>query len=259
MKLRQRIFSLWISAGMLVGVVFSPCSTRARDLNASLAYLPSLIDSSGEGPFVDLVKAIDGVYTEGAIHIAVYPFARSLYNVVTGNSDFHLPMARNPLVSEAAQPYRYVSEKMGQAVFVIYSHKDKPISQEDILRDKSLATFPYRLETERGLENYFDFPVSSSSTIAQSMKKIEAHRIDGFIWPQEEADFVIKNLQIKTIHREFYGLFDDVIVIPTGPRGDEVDRILSQALRTLRSTGRLQVLYEKIHRPYHDWQPYQEQ
>ena len=257
MKQKQCFFYKWIYTAMFFVIVSSPCLTYAKDLKASLAYLPTLADSPDKGLFVDLVKAIDEVYADGSIHIEVFPFVRSLYNVRDGKADFHLPTVRNPILDEYKHPYRYVSETMGKVVFVIYSHKDNPITNEVIHRGKALADFPYKIETGRGLENIFDFPMITSSAIDQSMKKIAARRIDGFIWAQEEADSVIKELKIDTIHRAFYGKFDDVIVIPKGKKGDEIDHILSQAIRTLKSTGRWQILHEKIHRPYLEWQPYQ--
>ncbi len=259
MKQKQCFLYKWIHTYTCIFfvIVSLPCLTYAKDLKASLAYLPTLVDSSDKGLFVDLVKAIDEVYTDGSIHIKVYPFVRSLYNIKKGNADFHLPMVRNPILDKNKHPYRYTSEIMGKVVFVIYSHKDNPITKRIILRGKPLADFPYKIETGRGMGKFFDFPIITTSAIDQSMKKIVARRIDGFIWAQEEADSVVKKLKIDTIHRAFYGKFDDVIVIPEGKQGDEIDHVLSQAIRTLKSTGRWQILHEKVHQPYLEWQPYQ--
>jgi polar amino acid transport system substrate-binding protein len=257
MKQKQWFFHLWICTGIFFVIVSLPCLTYAKDLEASLAYLPTLIESRDKGLFVDLVKAIDEVYTDGSIHIKVYPFFRSVNNVTQGEADFHLPMVRNPILDENKNPYNYASEPMGKVVFVIYSHKDNPITNEMILQGKSLANFPYKIETGRGLEDCFDFPMITSSAIDHSMKKIATRRIDGFIWAQEEADYVLKELKIDTIHRAFYWAFDDVIVIPKGHKGEQIDQILSHAIRTLKSTGRWQVLHEKIHQPYLEWQVYQ--
>jgi polar amino acid transport system substrate-binding protein len=257
MKQKKRFFHMWIYAGLFFVIVSLPCLTYAKDLEASLAYLPTLADSPDKGFFVDLVKAIDEVYVDGSIHIKVYPFVRSLNNIKQGKADFHVPMARDPFLDEDKHPYKYASEPMGEVSFVIYSHKGNPITKEDILRGTSLANFPYKIETERGLEDLFNFPIITSSTIDQSMKKLVIRRIDCFIWAQEEADSILRELKIAIIHRAFYRIFDDVIVIPEGHKGDEVDKILSQAIRTLKSTGRWQALYKKIHRSYLEWQPYQ--
>jgi polar amino acid transport system substrate-binding protein len=259
MKQKQWFFYVLIYAEIFFLFVSLPRRVYANDLEASLAYLPTLVDSPDKGLFVDLVKAIDAVYTDGSIFIKVYPFVRSLDNVRKGKADFHLPMARSPISDVNRHPYKFASESMGDVVFVIYSHKDNPITKEAILRAGHLTDYPFKIETGRGLGDLFDFPLITSSSIEQSMKKIVARRIDGFIWAQEESDSVLRNLKTDAIHRAFYRTFQDVIVIPDGPKGDVVDRILSQAIRTLKSTGRWQVLHKKIHRPYIEWQPYQMQ
>ena len=114
---------------------------------------------------------------------------------------------------------------------------------------------PYKIETYAGLEDFFGFPVSPSGALDQSYNKLLKGRIDACIFAQEEGDFVLKSMKIKDIHRAFFKEYDDVIVIPKGPAGDAVDQILTDALNTLKSDGRLQKLHEKIHVPYQDWQP----
>ena len=111
------------------------------------------------------------------------------------------------------------------------------------------------METYRGLENFFDFPVEGSSAIDQSFNKLLKNRLDGCLFAQEESDFVLKQLRMKGIHRTFFCTFDDVIIVPKNAAGDETEKILSQAIRTLKSDGRLQALHLKIHQPYQDWQP----
>ena len=68
------------------------------DLKASIAQLPGLADSPEKGAFIDLVKAIDAAYKDGKITIGVYPFARSVNNVIDGFADFHIPNVRNPQI-----------------------------------------------------------------------------------------------------------------------------------------------------------------
>ena len=55
--------------------------------------------------------------------------------------------------------------------------------------------------------------------------------------------------------REAFGTYDDVLAVPRGPRGDFVDKILTEALANLSASGRLQAIYRKIHLPYDPWQP----
>jgi len=228
----------------------------AKDLQASLGYLPKLIESPEKGDFVELVKAFGEIYKEGKINIKVYPFARSVDNAATGKADFHIPMLRHPFLSEEKLPYRYVSVKLGDVYFVIYSHKDNPITKEKLDQARKQTPFPLKVETNEGIREYFDFPNISSNSLEQSIKKIENRRADALIWAQEEADYVVKTQNAQQIHRSYYGVFDDVIVIPKGTKGDETDKILTKIINELKSSGRLAELHKKVHVPYVDWQPY---
>jgi len=64
--------------------LMSSNSAFCRDLKVSLGYIPSLSESPDQGYLVDFVRAMDEIYTEGSIIITVYPFPRSLQNVVHG-------------------------------------------------------------------------------------------------------------------------------------------------------------------------------
>ena len=65
------------------------------------------------------------VDTEGRIKIDVFPYNRSIDNVIKGKADFQLPALRNSRV-KLELPYRFAKEKIGTVSFVIYSHIDKP-------------------------------------------------------------------------------------------------------------------------------------
>ena len=242
--------------GMIVSVLWIAEPAVAEDLSASLAYLPNILENSFKGGFIDLTKAIDEVYTDGRIIIEVSPFARSINKLISGKVDFHLPCIRNPLIPEETLRYRYISEILGQVSFVIYSHKDHPLTRMDIDNARSSAPFPFVIETDRALVDLFEFPIQSSSAIAHSMKKIRFRRIDAYIFAQEESDYEIQRLKLTMVHRALYQVFDDVIIVNKNARGDRIDRLLSHAIAALRSSGRLQALYNKVHRPYLDWQPW---
>jgi polar amino acid transport system substrate-binding protein len=231
-------------------------NTLAKDLKASVAYIPLLAESSEEGAFVELVKAIDEVYTDGTISISVYPMARSINNVVIGKADFHVPMMQSPYVSLDDKPFRFASQPMGIVCFVIYSHTDNPITKEDILTASSEQPFPYTIETIRGAAQFlnFPFPTEEISKLEQSLKKIVTKRVDALIAAQEEADHLVQELKLKSIHRSLFACWDDVIIIPKGAKGDEIDQILSKALQELDTNGTLDDIRKHIHVPYDDWQ-----
>jgi polar amino acid transport system substrate-binding protein len=241
---------------LLIMVFLSSGALQAEEITISMAYLPGILETPDNGPFVDLIKAIDNAY-EGTIKRGVFPFPRSIENVVSGKADFHLPMIRNTLIDESSLPYAYSTSKMGNVVFVIYSHKDNPITVEKINAAKSQKPFPYKIETSGGFESYFDFTVSAASGVDSALKKIDRKRIDGFIFAQEECDHVTKQLKLKNIHRELYNKFDDVFIIPKGAAGKRVDEILTTCLEKMKSDGSMQMLHSKVHLDYQQWQPHQ--
>ncbi len=236
-------------------LVFSSGAVTARDLSVSMAYLPDILESPDKGVFVDIINAMDDVY-DGKIEKNVYPFARSLDNVISGKADFHLPMIRNRIVQEASLPYAYSTEKMGDVYFVIFSNKDNPVTLDKIRQAKDKKPFPLKIESILGFLEYFDFPIIESTGVENSLKKVNIKRIDAFIFAQEECDFTVKQLKLKDIHREVYDKFDDVFVIPKGPKGQEIDSILSACIKKLISSGEMQKLHMKVHLPYQEWQPH---
>jgi polar amino acid transport system substrate-binding protein len=209
-------------------------------LVASLAQIPGLADSPDKGTVVDIVKAIDDVYP-GKIKIELYPFARSINNVIEGKADFHIPILRNPAIPSTKLPYQFVTEAMGYVSIVICSNQDKIITRKMI--DDALAKggqFPYIIEVAAGLEPNYPFPSIGFNDLDQTILKLKNKRIDAFMWtPMSSAP--------NKITQSPYGKFDDAILIPKGPKGDETNQILSDCLKKLRASGRLQELYKKMH------------
>lgn len=247
-----------LSVMLCVPLFFWHHSALAQDfptLKSSLAYLPNILESPEKGVFVDLVKEIDKQYP-GKIEIKVFPFPRSLSNIVTGKADFHMPMIRNKLVSDDALPYRYAYEIMGYVCFVIYSNRSNPITLDKLKKAEKLNKFPYKVETMRGFKDYFPFPVISSSQVTSGLKKVNLGRTDAFIFAQEESDYTIRTLRLKEIHREMYDKFEDVMVIPKGERGKEIDKTISKYIRILKDNGTWEKLHLKVHVPYIEWQPH---
>lgn len=111
------------------------------------------------------------------------------------------------------------------------------------------------MKSRTGSESNYPFQGISSPNFQQSLQKVQNKRTDALKWAQDEADLTIKNLKLNGIHRELWGTFDDVIMIAKGPKGEEVNWLLSDCIKKLRATGRLEQLYRKIHDPYVEWQP----
>ncbi|MDE1463650.1 substrate-binding periplasmic protein [Spartinivicinus poritis] len=225
---------------------------NARDLKASLAILPVHSeygpDGQPKGGFVEVVQAIDKVYTEGKISIVLYPFARSLSNVVSGEADFHIPLIRLPHIAEETLPYAYASEKITQVAFVLYTNATKPNLNRINLGKHSIATM-------MGHTHFFPFKTQELTTIASGVTMLVNDRIEGYIMEQDAVDSYIRQNRIKNVRRKLYYQWDSSVVIPKGENREEMDAIISEALHKLKANGTLQKITQKIHQPYIEWQP----
>ena len=110
------------------------------------------------------------------------------------------------------------------------------------IKRKIPASFRTNFETYRGLEKLFlIFPVAGSPGIDKSFQKVLRKRLDGCLFAQRRSRFRAQTrIAEGNSPNLFQPLFDDVIIVPKGPSGEETNRILSEALRTLRADGRLE-------------------
>ncbi len=256
---RRRIRHGLCSACFIIvscGLSLTPAYLSAKDLKASIAFIPTLAESPTKGAFVDLVKAIDGVYEEGRIEINVYPFARSIRNVITGQADFHLPMMRTQHYSSQSHPFRLMDRPMGQVCLILYSHRDVRLTPQELYRRREGHPYPYQLRIMRGSAQFLDLPIQEVSQVRQGLQMVALKRIDGFIGAQEEGDYVLREMDLKDVYRTRFNCYDDVIILPKTPEGRETELILEHAMDELDRQGRLKKLHGKIHRPYRRWQIY---
>ncbi len=245
-----------IVTGVLLALVSASgiFQAEARDLIASVAIIPPHAvkgsDGQASGGFVQIVKAIDGVYTEGNIDIQLYPVARAINMLKSGRADFFIPFipASDPPAQES--PYGIVSETIMQVYFVLYSRANAPALAMDQLEK-------YSLETLRGAPEHFPIKIGEIDSIRQGLLKVVAGRLDGFIGEQDAADAYIRMHKIKNLRRTMYTVWNATIAVQKDEKGQEVARILSTALQRLKRSGKLQKITRTIHKPYDDWQPYQ--
>ncbi len=222
---------------------------HARDLKVSLPFpLPPLVESKDKGILVDLLKAMAEEYKDGKITWELFPFARSMENVEKGKADFHMPQLVNPKISADKLPFQFSSEKIFRVVFALYTNKNnKEINPKNVSN--------YKIETDLGVMDFFDFKAVGSPDIEASMKKVDMGRIDGWIFAMPESDMALKKLGLKNIKRWEYQKYDVRIVLPKGPQGKETDKILSELIKKLKANGK----YQKIMGPildqkFDDWQ-----
>lgn len=223
---------------------------QAKDLKASLpAPLAPLVESKDKGILVDLVKAMGEEYKGGKITWETFPFKRSMENIEKGKADFHMPQLVNPKISADKLPFQFSSDVIFKVVFVLYTNKN---NKE--ITPKNLAN--YKIETDLGTMDFFDFKIAGSPDIESSLKKVDMGRLDGFVFAMPESDMALKKLGLKNIKRTEYAKYDVRIVLQKGPDGKETDKILSDLIKKLKANGK----YQKIMGPILDqkfdpWQP----
>lgn len=224
----------------------------APDIHAAAVLLPGLVDSSTEGPLIELVQALAGAYPQGRFEIQAVPLARAIDSVVRGTADVGFPLVRTAPGADGMRPYRCSTTALGSANFVLYSHKNRPIDRDSVRAYVMAGRFDYLIEAPA-----FDwgFPTQPFSNLESALRKVSAGRIDALLWGQEAADHELRRLGLRNIRRANYGDFDDVFLLPHGARGDYVDGVLTAAIGALRERGVLPALYRRIHGPHDPWQP----
>lgn len=230
----------------LAALVILAGPALSKDLKASLAQVPVYAESAKQGVLVDLVKAIakeSGV----SIDYQVVPFKRSINDLINKKVDFHMPLIKNPIGDEASLPYDHSTVTLFRVNFVLYSNKNKRLDINKLGQ--------YKIETDSAHVQYFPFEINQSSSLVSSLRKVDAGRIDGFIFADNASDFIIRQNHFKSIHRQLYKEFEVKIILPKGGRGGEVDKLLSDSIAKLQATGEYAKIVDKVDREFQDWQP----
>jgi len=227
-------------------ILAAPVFANAMDYTASLAKMPGYAESTEKGILVDFVKAISSESGE-KIDLVVKPFARSINNVVTGKADFHMPLIAIPNVDTATLGYDYSTETIFHVNFVLYTKKGSDITI-DKLKDS-------KVETDIAHLPYFDFPITGSPNVESSLKKVNAGRIDAFIFADFASDPLIKKNNFTNIKRDLFKVYDVKIVLPQGSKGGKTDKFLSDIIAKLKANGMYNKIIGPIDGPYDNWQP----
>ncbi len=231
---------------IVVYFVFSPFFVLAGEYRATLAQMPVYAVSETEGVLVDFVKVLENV-TGNPIEIKVYPFARSMKNVIEENADFHIPLIKNDIIPEDELSYYYSTETIFHVNFVLYTVKGSGVNVNNLQH--------YKAETDRAHVGYFPFKITPSNKIKHSLRNLHLGRIDAFIFADTATDGVLKDLGYTNIERSLYKRFDVKIILPKTEHGKQVDRMLSESIGKLRESGKLQEIEGPVDQPYDNWQP----
>jgi len=234
---------LLIFAVLFTGVLNSYAGQAYK---ATLANLPIYAETMENGILVDLVKAM-AKESGNDIGIAVDPFARSINNVQVGKADFHMPLIAVPNIDQASLEYDYSTETIFHVNFVMYTKKGSHMTREKLATSK--------VETDIAHIPYFDFKIEGSANPEQSLKKVNAGRIDAFVFADFAMDPLIKKNNLTQIQRELYHIYEVKIILPKGGRGGATDTFLSETIGKLRSKGEYEKIMALALMPYDNWQP----
>lgn len=217
-------------------------------LKVSVAYMPALAESPDKGLVIDMVKALQKVAGR-PFDIVVQPFARSIGDVVASKADAHVPLLQVPGSSASTDKFDYASEVLYPVNFVLYTKQGSAVTPQTM---KSA-----RIETDMGHKGYFDFPTTGSSDLLLSLKKVLLGRADGVVFADTVIDPMIRSQGLTGLKRAMYKVFDVKFVLPKGGHGGATDKLLSAAIRKLKTSGEWARLTQQVGlgRPYDDWQP----
>ncbi len=240
-KLLIKITITWATFSLIFAA-----NTMAADLQISLAQMPVYAENTEKGVLVDFSKAI-AAESGKSINIKVVPFARSMNNVVSGKADLHMPLIAIPDIDMSTLDYDYSTETIFHVNFTLYTKKGSGLTIDKLSSAK--------VETDIAHVAYFDFKINGTANIEQSLKKVNAGRIDAFIFADFASDPIVKNLNLTNIQRDLFKVYDVKIILPKGGREGETDTFLSQTIQKLRDKGEYAKIMGAIDTPYDNWQP----
>ncbi|QKJ66568.1 hypothetical protein HQN60_07540 [Deefgea piscis] len=223
---------------------------NAPDFHGVAIELPGILENSKTGPFPELIAVINQFYPAGKIKFSLEPVKRVYLDINNKNADFRFPTMKIKDGAKNAAPYQYSKEMLGKVTFVLYTNKKQIVTKQQVIQaSPDTSTLIEAPPADWG------FPTRSVINLEQSLKKLNAGRIAGVLWAQEESDYLIKKLKLHQIHRAHFDDYPDVLFFSCNERGDFVNDAISKAIKAARESGELEKAYAKVHKPYQDWQP----
>lgn len=227
----------------------------SQDIILSLPDLPvhSYLSENGEptGTFIDMYKLMKRKYTKGSIILSgLFPFERSLKNVVEGRADIHLPIIRPENAEQLNLPYDFLPGKLGTAKFVLYTRADdkREINKNNIQN--------YKIEIRRSHARFFDFSFSEGDNLESIFMKLLNKRIDGVIGPHDIVDSIISKNKYKNIKRQLFKEFEVHFAIPKGSKGERIKTLLTDFVKEFIIDPEYIEINSRVNIPYDNWQPY---
>nr|NJM04261.1 amino acid ABC transporter substrate-binding protein [Desulfobacula sp.] len=112
----------------------------------------------------------------------------------------------------------------------------------------------FKIETENAHIAYIKEKATGSSSIENSLKKVDAGRLDGFIFADFACDPILKSQNLKNVKRTLYKRFDVKIVLPEGGKGGPVDKFLTETLDKLKANGEFAKILDPVNKEFDPWQ-----
>lgn len=233
--------------GFLVVLVGSG-ALFAADYSAVVIQLP------GSDAYVTLFNAI-GEATGKTFDVQVVPPARAAALVENKKADVMFPATKSTDPRKDAQrTIDFSAARVFSMVFVLYSNKGKSIPVAQL---KSGNPDNFQVETTASLAGLFEFKPVIAPNVAASLKKVDAGRADGLIYPQEAGDPQVKSLGLSRISRAKYSVNEITFGLQKGQAGGALDKVLVDGIDRLRANGKLDTIiaFALKNGVYNDWQP----
>ena len=195
-----------------------------------------------------------GEATNTVFQIEAVPPARASHMLEDKLADAMIPHLRSKNENfNKTLKIDFTTENLGDVAFVLYTNKSKPL---DINSLKNGNSKHYKIETDGSTLKWFGFDAVFSADITQSMKKLNAGRIDGCIYAQPPGDRVLKSLKYTNIKRQLWENFYSSIALQKGQQGRALDKIISEGIRKLRANGKFEQLLGRQNQGaiYNNWQ-----
>lgn len=199
-----------------------------------------------EGAYIQLLNFLESKSSLKFDKI-IYPFERSIENVISKKSDLHIPLIKNPMIPEKQLPYYLSNLTLFEVPFVLYTNKTKDISLKNIKK--------HSLATDSAHTGFFPFKMSPTHCISCAIKMVNKGRLDGFIFAQAEVDHYIKEFKLTNIRRQLYKNFEVKLVFPKTPRGFKLKECFEKEFSRLKDTGFLKKHLSPVVGEYDNWQP----
>lgn len=145
------------------------------------------------GIYFDVMKEI-GKRLDVAIEFDEQPFTRALFSIEHGSAD----IICGPMYNHNREQYMtYTKAELPQTNKVFYVHPDSPtISKYEDLEFKQIATLRGSVYFDQFDDDQFLHKVPVTS-YEQALRKVWLKRDDAVIIPEQEADFLMKQLGLK--------------------------------------------------------------